>query len=191
MPFHDKHMSAIDVNSDSHCHCENDTPPAGAARASAETVKPLLEILLTVGEQARVTDAVLAMIQEDGLLYERGDTLVRPCGDRLITVDEHWLADYFSRRIAFSRMKTKDGAIERVAADPPNWLCKRINAKSGERGIPELAGILSQPTMRADGSLLDAPGYDAATGLLLRPGDWPTIPTQPRRSDLEVAWQTL
>src|SRR5262249_28782957 len=43
------------------------------------------------------------------------------------------------------------------------------------------------PTMREDGSLLDEPGYDAATGLLLVKGQWPAVPTNPTFPEMKAA----
>ena len=149
------------------------------------------EIELAAGQQARITDAALEVMRDDATLYERGGALVRLTGDQIIETDEHWLADYFSRKVDFFRMKEHDGKFVRVAADPPMWMCKRINAKKGERGLPQLAGIITAPTLRLDGSLLDTPGFDTATGLLLRPGQWPTVPDHPSQTDIEEAWQTL
>jgi len=150
-----------------------------------------IDIQLTSGEQARVTDETLAVMRRDGTLYERGGALMRLAGNELAEADEHWLADYLSRRVNFFRMKEQNNELVRVAADPPAWLCKRIRAKKGERGLPELAGTITAPTLRRDGSLLDQPGFDPATGLLLRPGDWPHIPERPSLAEVEAVWQTL
>ena len=45
----------------------------------------------------------------------------------------------------------------------------------------ELRAVITAPTMRPDGCLLITPGYDEATGLLLRAGKWPHIPDKPTR----------
>ena len=88
-------------------------------------------------------------------------------------------------------MKERDGALVRVEADPPPWLSKRLVAKRGERGLAEIRGIITAPTLRRDGSLLDKPGFDAATGLLLKPGTWPSAPERPSCAEIKTAWQTL
>jgi hypothetical protein len=163
-------------------------PTEDQARGPIERV----EIKLAAGEQARITDEALAVIQTHGDLYERGGALVRLSGETIIEASEHWLADYLSRRVAFYRLKP-DGADgwTRAEADPPGWLGKRIDAKAGERGLYELNGVITAPTLRPDGSLLAIPGFDAATGLLLLPGAWPAIPETPTRAELAAAWKTL
>ena len=51
--------------------------------------------------------------------------------------------------------------------------------------LPILNGIIETPTLRADGTLLDVPGYDRRSGLLLNMGDLklPTISDAPSRAD--------
>jgi hypothetical protein len=51
--------------------------------------------------------------------------------------------------------------------------------------LPPLIGIINAPMMRADGSLLDQPGYDARTGLLYRQDgvEFERIPDYPTRDD--------
>lgn len=54
------------------------------------------------------------------------------------------------------------------AARPPHWLCQNIMAL-GEWPFPALTGVVRNPTIRPDGSLLWQPGYDASTGLIYAP----------------------
>jgi hypothetical protein len=58
---------------------------------------------------------------------------------------------------------------------------------------PALAGIVQTPTLRPDGSILDRPGYDEATGLYFDPGttDFASIPERPTRRDAEAARDKL
>lgn len=70
-------------------------------------------------------------------------------------------------------------------------MTKRIAAKAGERGLHELHGIISAPTLRPDGSLLATPGFDTGTGLLLLEGSYPAVSLSPSRAALAAAWETL
>ena len=48
------------------------------------------------------------------------------------------------------------------------------------RDVRPLAGVVSSPTLRPDGSIVQTAGYDAATGLMVElSGQWPTVPAQP------------
>jgi len=63
---------------------------------------------------------------------------------------------------------------------------------SGEWPFPVLAGVIGTPTMRPDGSLLLAEGYDESTGLvLLGAPPIPSIPQEPTRQDAETALRMI
>ncbi|MBR1236542.1 PriCT-2 domain-containing protein [Bradyrhizobium sp. AUGA SZCCT0182] len=59
--------------------------------------------------------------------------------------------------------------------------------------LPTLNGIIETPTLRADGTLLTEPGYDARSGLLLDMGDLklPEIPESPTRAEALTALAEL
>ena len=55
------------------------------------------------------------------------------------------------------------------------------------QGLRPLRGVTGSPVLRPDGTLLQAPGYDHATGLLLEPRiPVAQVPARPSASD--VAW---
>lgn len=57
-----------------------------------------------------------------------------------------------------------------------------------------LAGITHTPMVRADGSILDRPGYDPTTRMLFLPGpgvNVPAVPEAPKEHDIEDAVKTL
>lgn len=76
----------------------------------------------------------------------------------------------------------KDGELFRI--DPPKEVVEQVAAMSGEWPFPPLTGVISTPTLRPDGTILDQPGYDEATGLvLLSPPLMPIIPDRPTKRD--------
>jgi putative DNA primase/helicase len=52
-----------------------------------------------------------------------------------------------------------------VPIDPPLPVVNQILAMAGEWPFNPIVGVIGCPTLRPDGSLLDRPGYDDATGL--------------------------
>lgn len=76
-----------------------------------------------------------------------------------------------------------------MIVDPPMSIVRTLLARRGRLRFPSLTGVVNVPMMRADGSILDAPGYDAATGLLFDPLGitFPPIPNRPTRNDAEKA----
>jgi putative DNA primase/helicase len=58
--------------------------------------------------------------------------------------------------------------------------------------FPAVTGLINAPTLRPDGSLLQAEGYDKATGLLLiNPPPMPWVNPRPTRAEAEAALATL
>jgi putative DNA primase/helicase len=71
-----------------------------------------------------------------------------------------------------------------VATDPPRNVAAIILSRDGEWTFRRLAGVITTPTLRPDGSLLTAPGYDAVTRLLLvDPPAMPTVADRPTRDE--------
>jgi hypothetical protein len=153
-------------------------------------VRESADLTLQKGERPRVLDGALAVIRGRGELFERGGEMVRVSDDSIIRpVSEVWLNDYLGRHIRFSIVTHRNDIP--APADPPAWLSQQINARTGERGLRVLSGIITAPTLRPDGSLLCAPGYDEATGLLLRGSGWPRIPERPTEAELKDAFRAL
>lgn len=52
-----------------------------------------------------------------------------------------------------------------VRINPPSMIAQILLSRHGEWRFPVIAGIITTPTLRPDGSVLSAPGYDARTRL--------------------------
>jgi putative DNA primase/helicase len=79
-----------------------------------------------------------------------------------------------------------------AATDPPHDVASTVLARAGEWGFSTVAGIITTPTMRPDGTILDQPGYDPATRLLLvDPPPLPPIPETPTKDDAIAALKLL
>lgn len=83
-----------------------------------------------------------------------------------------------------------NGQLSRI--DPPQAVIEQIADMVGSWPFSMLSGVIGTPTLRSDGSLLVAEGYDEPTGLVLlgRPS-MPTIPAEPTRSDALDAVELL
>lgn len=154
-------------------------------------VRESAEIHLAAGEQPRVVDEALAVLRGKGEVFERGGELVRLDDGGITPVSDEWILDYLGRNVVFTATRLKDKEPKPVRVDTPPWLARRISAKRGERGLRELRGVVTAPTMRPDGSLLTDAGYDEATGLLLKPGKWPTVPENPTEQEMRQAMEAL
>lgn len=135
-----------------------------------------------------------ALIEAEAPLFVRGG-LVRPIVDelpaahgrrtkvaRLSRVDADTLRDHLSRVAEWTKW---DGRSKKnVPTDPPKDVAAIILSRDGEWGLRKLAGVITTPTLRPDGTILSKAGYDAVTQLLLKdPPELPEIPDHPSRVD--------
>jgi hypothetical protein len=68
-------------------------------------------------------------------------------------------------------------------------IAKTLQQRHSRLQLPVLSGVINAPTLRADGSLLVKPGYDAETGLLFDPQGvaFSPIPNSPTREEAKAA----
>jgi hypothetical protein len=154
-----------------------------------------------------VAQAQSALIAANAGIYQRGGQLVRiatlerdtlhhgvrrTAGSTLIVpVVGDWLLLALSRAADWTRIDRRQRAPRRI--DPPPAVARALLALMGEWRFPQLAGIVTAPTLRSDGSLLDAPGYDTASRLFaaFNSDDFPTIKRKPTRDDANEAYDLL
>jgi bifunctional DNA primase/polymerase-like protein len=72
-----------------------------------------------------------------------------------------------------------------VPKNAPRDLALKMIESNTQWRFPSLFGTVEAPTLRPDGSVLDAPGYDEETGLFFDPGvtKFPKIKARPTRAD--------
>jgi len=148
------------------------------------------------------TQAEDALISGGAPFYIRGG-LVRPVVDevpaahgrltkvaRLVAVDADMVVDHLARVsdwVKFNVRKNED-----VPTDPPHNVAATVLSRDGEWRFPKLAGVITTPTLRPDGTILSEPGYDPATRLLLLdPPTLPPIADRPTREDACAALNVL
>lgn len=149
-------------------------------------------IKVSAGELPRVVIEAEGLVARAGEVYQRGGELVRVADDRILPVQGPWLRTHLETAARFERFDKK--ANEWTVTDCPGELHGRILANRGGWPFPELRGLLKAPTLRPDGSVLDKPGYDLATGLLLMadgPGRWPAISLNPTPQEVRAALARL
>lgn len=140
-------------------------------------------------------------------VYVRGSLLVRPVrlqsvlesgGIRraagalqLLAADGDYLRLELTRIMHLQKFNTRTEEWRDV--DAPEALARSVLAAVPWPAMPPLTGIIEAPTLRLDGTLLDRPGYDQATGLLFDPGDtrFEPIAARPTRQEALAALATL
>jgi putative DNA primase/helicase len=108
----------------------------------------------------------------------------------IVTVDQPFMERQLGRSAVWQRFDARKRGY--VVIDPPSPVAAQILAMSGHWPFPPLHGITRCPTLRRDGTLLDAEGYDEDTGLLLVGNvDMPPISLAPTREQAETAIELL
>jgi hypothetical protein len=74
----------------------------------------------------------------------------------------------------------------------PDSLVQLLLDRASQAPYPPLMGILTAPTLRADGTVLQAPGYDPASGMYLKLcGTFPQVSQHPSKDDAVKALEFL
>jgi putative DNA primase/helicase len=154
---------------------------------------------------AVVNEAVSALLADpDAGIYVRAGLLVRivcdagephgglkrPAGSPVIQpIPREALRELVDRAATWVKPNVRDGTEQ--PALPPHWVAPTIAAR-GTWPFPVITGVLSAPTIKASGELLDRAGYDEASGLLLRPSDgFPPLAPQPSASQVRQSVELL
>jgi hypothetical protein len=172
------------------------------AEPPAEDMRPTIRIKPGLLHEA-VDRAEEILVQAGpGPIFERGRDLVHITWSRALRSDgsrEEQASVGMADHALFLREVACLARCERYVAREDKWVPCDPPAKLAEQywGLPKrklapLRQVLASPTLRPDGSLLNEPGYDAATGLYLTAGvPGLTVPTTPKREDAEAAYEML
>lgn len=177
---------------------------AGAKSGPRSEARP--EIFVQGGRLPEEVDqAEAALLKAELGVYQRGENLVRvlrlpqsdavdgvsrPSGALLIhPISSPWLRENFARSADWYLSTDAGGK----AINPPVGHATALLARVGEWKAPVLRGVVSCPTMRADGTILQTPGYDRASGLLYDSGhaEFPLVPEAPSKAEAQAALEVL
>lgn len=140
------------------------------------------------GMRVESVDAVLQILRDRSELFDFGTNSIAFVADGKATpVSRDWLVDHAGRVAEFYSIKTvrdDDGNIIstlEIPEDAPTYIANAIMAKHGGRNFRKLTAVTTAPTLRPDGSVLDEPGHDPATGLMYVTNEAypPTVPLAP------------
>jgi hypothetical protein len=109
----------------------------------------------------------------------------------IVMVDPPYLVDVLTRVARWERWDAKAEAPRRINA--PDKAALTFLSRVGEWRLPLLRGTISAPTLRPDGTILQSPGYDAATQLWYDACGirYPPIPESPTRAAAQAALERL
>jgi RepB DNA-primase from phage plasmid len=179
-------------------------PPGGAATPQSASSHVLPTIRLRDGQLPRTVKETEDAVQRSGAaIFVRAGRLVYPVeetspaagGGVTITAKlNEFTVDSFIEPVAeaaiYQRysMRAKDW----TDVDPPIQVVRMVLARERKWSYPHVAGVITTPTLRPDGSLLSVPGYDQRTELYLCLGlSMPPIPQAPTKNEAIAALATL
>jgi hypothetical protein len=160
--------------------------------------RPTIQVI--AGQLPRIIHEAENALVTSGLpIFSRAGSLVqpvrRPAAVRQVVARlRSFCPDSFLGPVAesavFQRYDRKRNAW--VEIDPPLQIVRAILVGERHWPFPRVAGIITTPTLRPDGSLLADPGYDPESELYLLPGfQLPDIPEHPTMQDAQAALKTL
>lgn len=151
-----------------------------------------------------VQQAESALLSADLNIYQRGTFIVRPgvirlgVGDavernslQILEMGDQALSEALTTAANWERYDKREE--QWVTIDAPIRVATIMRQREGLWRLPVLTGILSAPTLRPDGSILEEEGYDAPTGLILNTGKvaFRRIPDRPGQQEAERALEVL
>jgi putative DNA primase/helicase len=151
-----------------------------------------------------IDEAETHLLESDHELYQRGSLIVRPVqdfipvtnarqiiGNRLVPVRQQHMRETFSRAADFQKFDRR--ANTWFSVDCPRDVAEAYLEREGKWRLSPLMRVISAPTLRPDGSVLEEPGYDEPTGLLYEPQGvaFPRVPTTPNAMNVFEAATVL
>lgn len=182
--------------------------PGAASQSPQPTPQPRPHVLPTIqlrsGQLPRaVTEIEQALLAAGVDVFSRAGALVYPVGEFATAADggkilmarlSVFTTDSFTEPVAEAAIYQRYSKRSKswVDTDPPIQLVRTVLARERKWTFPRISGIITTPSLRADGSLLAAPGYDPRSELYL----WldlqlPPIPHSPTREQAVEALTTL
>lgn len=179
-----------------------------SAAAVAVAIEPVIDesqrrIIRVDVDLHRMTDEALDALASCDAVFQRAGRLVdvvyddaeRFRGAPIIrNLPAARLRELLTREIRWviERPDRRTGELRELPAKVPEDVVRAVLERGVYAKIRPLAGILEAPSMRPDGSILQAPGYDEATGFLFIPSsEFPKVPDVPTQGEANKALELL
>lgn len=150
-------------------------------------------IQILAGFTGQAVDMVNDLLRTDALSFDYGGQLATVEGGKVHPLDPDGLAYHLAGIAAFVKWDGRSEAFK--PTDAPQPLIRQVLALGERRKLKPLDAVVTGATIRPDGTLLDRPGYDGGTRLLLDipPVGLPRIPDAPTieeaRRALAMLWR--
>lgn len=158
-------------------------------------------VILLGHDEFRAIDEATEALGTDREIFRRGTELVRVVRTRVrdggrdegsLVIQVIPPANLRDRLTRKARIMTRGAYGQLKDAHPPNWLVPGVAARGDWPGFRDLAAVTDVPIMRPDGSVVQTPGFDAATGVYYLPtGVFPPVPEAPAQHEVRAAMDLL
>ncbi len=142
------------------------------------------------GRTAEAAKQTIDLLRADQSTYDFGGQLALVDQGRVYALCDHGLAHHLGGICQFWKY---DKEMREANCDPPAALIKQVIALGDRRELRPLDGVITAPTIRLNGSVLDQLGYDPDTRLVLDSmgQPLPNIPQAPTIEQARIALETL
>ncbi|MEY3664229.1 MAG: hypothetical protein RLZZ153_411 [Pseudomonadota bacterium] len=150
-------------------------------------------IQLIAGKTNQAVDELLDEMRKADDLFDFGHKLVQVggCGSTLLLTDST-LKYIVGGMVQFWARVMRDNGPADVLRDPPLGVCKTVIDLRDERGLKKLNGLITAPTLRPNGTLLQKTGYDKETCLFYNgQRNGVRVPLNPTRAEAALALRKL
>jgi hypothetical protein len=151
------------------------------------------QIELVAGKTYLATNELLEEMRKAGDLFDFGQKLVQISDDgAMLSLTANSLRYVAGGMVQFWETVMRANGPVDVLRDPPPALCQTIIDLRDVRVLKKLNGLITTPTLRPDGTLLQRIGYDKETGLYYSgPRYLARIPLSPSREEAQQALEAL
>jgi hypothetical protein len=151
------------------------------------------QIELVTGKLTDSTNKALDVLRGVPDIYDFGLELVRVGrSGQIHNLDDKNLRYVLGLYMQFLKKDHKKNPPVELLCDPPADLSTSIIGLKLQRELKKLTAVITAPTLRPDGSILDRAGYDTQTGILYDPiGSHLRVPHSPTREQAVAALNEL
>lgn len=144
------------------------------------------------GRMSDLVDCVAKMLRDEPDIFDLGDSVCTVEDGRVTVLSEVGLAYTVGHALQFYR-RTGTNGDRTTDIYPPQQLLQMLIERGSLRNFKRLDAVVTAPTIRPDGTVLDQPGYDPRTRLFFDPcrRAVPAVPERPTDTQVTAALDRL
>lgn len=147
--------------------------------------------ILVTEDEYDVNDQAIRALASDPNLFHRGGRLITIIRDnhpnrrikrvgnpiRMVNIAEPSIRERLTKYAKWWELKQTKNGEELKTGRPPSWCTSAIMCREEYPDLRYLEAVIEAPTLRADWSVLQQPGYDEQSGLFYEPScEFPLVP---------------